>query len=225
MGGMGGSIASQSAQATGRGISMGWQTGSGIAHAQYNAEAMRMQADSLRQQSNVQAYMIRNSYSKQYQQLLEQQTAQQSMNRAIALKRGITGASAAEVLGSYAAKGQKNLDQLYYNAAMQTAQSAVQYGDKINALEEKARQYDWQATQILIGGIINLATGYFDQAVQDGGTQVDPTAQFDMQKAQAEQPAQFSEQDLNNAMYGNQSGGMDMGSYMNFGMPSFGYGG
>lgn len=103
--------------------------------------------------------MIRNNYRKQYQELLDQQTQQQSMNRVLAMKKGITGASAAAVLGSYAAKGQKNLDQLYYNAAMQTAQNSLQTSSRVHALEEKARQYDWQATQNLIGGVVSLGTG------------------------------------------------------------------
>lgn len=181
MGGMGSFFSSSGAQAAGRGANVGFQTGSAIAHAEYNAAAMRMQADSLRQQGDIQAYMIRNNYRKQYQELLDQQTQQQSMNRVIAMKRGITGASAAAVMGAYAAKGQKNLDQLYYNAAMQTAQNSLQTSSRVRALEEKARQYDWQAQSALIGGLINLGTGFFDQAIQDNGKNVDPTQQFNTQ--------------------------------------------
>ena len=167
MGGMGGMFASQGAQAAGHGAMVGFQTGSGIAHAQYNAAAMRMQAEELRARSDLQAYMIRKQYQSEYQQLLDQQTADQSYNRVVAMKNGMTGASAAAVLGSYAAKNKKNLQQLYYNAAMQTGAQALQTGAQVAALEEKARQYDWQATSIAIGGAINLATGFFDQAINN----------------------------------------------------------
>jgi len=167
MGGMGGMFASQGAQAAGQGAMVGFQTGSGIAHAQYNAAAMRMQAKELRARSDLQAYMIRMQYKSEYQQLLDQQTADQSYNRVVAMKNGMTGASAAAVLGSYAAKNKKNLQQLYYNAAMQTGAQALQTGAQVAALEEKARQYDWQATSIAIGGAINLATGFFDQAINN----------------------------------------------------------
>lgn len=183
MGGIGDFFAKSSVQAAGRGAMTGFQTGSSIAHAQYNAAAMRMQADSLRQQSAIQAYMIRKNYETEYQQLLDKQAMEQSMNRVVAMKRGITGASAAAVLGAYAAKGQKNLDQLYYNAAMQTAQSSLKHSSQINALEEKARQYDWQASSALIGGLINLGTGFFDQAISEKADgKVDPTKQFDNEK-------------------------------------------
>lgn len=179
MGGMGSMFASSGAQAIGRGAMTGYQTGSSIAHAQYNAAAMRAQADSIQQQSAIQAYMIRKNYETEYRQLLDKQAQEQSMNRVVAMKRGMTGASASAVLGAYAAKNQKNLDQLYYNAAMQTGQNALKTSNQVNALREKARQYDWQATSALIGGVINLGTGFFDQAISDkseGG--VDPTAQF-----------------------------------------------
>ena len=178
MGGMGGIFASQGAQAAGRGAMVGFQTGSGIAHAQYNAAAMRMQAKELLARSDLQAYMIRKQYQSEYQQLLDQQTADQSYNRVVAMKNGMTGASAAAVLGSYAAKNKKNLQQLYYNAAMQTGAQALQAGAQVAALEEKARQYDWQATSIAIGGAINLAAGFFDQAVagEQGTTTENPIA-------------------------------------------------
>ena len=171
MGGMGGMFASQGAQAAGQGAMVGFQTGSGIAHAQYNAAAMRMQAKELQARSDLQAYMIRMQYKSEYQQLLDQQTADQSYNRVVAMKNGMTGASAAAVLGSYAAKNKKNLQQLYYNAAMQTGAQALQTGAQVAALKEKARQYDWQATSIAIGGAINLATGFFNQAIaNESGT-------------------------------------------------------
>lgn len=211
MGGMGGAIggflSNTGTQFGMQGLSTGIQTGSSIAHAEYNAAAMRQQADSLRQQSAIQAYMIQNSYRKQYQQLLDQQKAQQSMNRAIALKRGITGASAAEVLGSYAAKGQKNLDQLYYNAAMQSASSAIQYGGKINSLEEKARQYDNQAMQSLIGGVINLGTGLMNTYTKNSGAKVNPNDQFDQQQADAMRPDwnQIAEEHVSIMQSGGQS--------------------
>ena len=175
---MGGMFASSGAQMAGRGALVGFQTGSGIAHAQYNAASMRMQAKELQARSDLQAYMIRKQYQSEYQQLLDQQTAEQSYNRVVAMKNGMTGASAAAVLGSYAAKHRKNLQQLYYNAAMRTGAQALETGAQVSALKEKARQYDWQATSIAIGGAINLATGFFDQAVADsqGTTKADPMA-------------------------------------------------
>jgi hypothetical protein len=166
---MGGSFASSSAQSAGRGAVTGFQTGSGIAQAQYNAASARMQAESLEQQSNVTAWLIRKQYENEYRQLLQNQEREQSWNRVLAAKRGITGDSADATMQSYAARGQKNLETLYYNAAMQTGKQSLEYGGKASALYEKARQYDWQATSTLIGGLINLGTGFFDQAVQDAG--------------------------------------------------------
>jgi hypothetical protein len=94
MGGFGDFVTSSPVQFGVRGLATGWQTGSGIAHAQYNAAAMRMRADSLEQQSDIGAYLIRKQYESEYNALVEQQTQQQSWNRVLAAKRGITGASA-----------------------------------------------------------------------------------------------------------------------------------
>lgn len=189
MGGMGSAFNSfasdKGVQGGMMGLSNGLKTGSSIANAEYNAAAMRQQAESLQQQSSIQAYMIRNNYRKQYQELLDQQTRQQSMNRVLAMKNGITGASAAAVLGSYAAKGQKNLDQLYYNAAMQTAQNSLQTASRVHALEEKARQYDWQATANLIGGVVSLGTGMMDLNDRwNNKANTDPTSVLNKQAEQ-----------------------------------------
>ena len=174
MGSMAGMFASKGAQAAGKGASTGYQTGSAIANAQYNASSLRQQADSLDQQNMVTSYLIRKQYESDYKTLLEKQTAQMSMNRVVAAKNGITGASADNVMQSYAAQGQKNLEQLYYNAAMQTGSMSLQYSSKATALRERASQYDWKATSALIGGVLNFATGYFDQAVKSGGNTESP---------------------------------------------------
>lgn len=169
MGGMGSFFASSGAQSAGKGAATGYQTGSSIANAQYNAEAMRMQADAQDEQTRLTGYLIRKQYESDYRTLVEKQEQQQSMNRVVAMKNGITGASATAVLSAHAAKGQQNLEQLYYNAAMKTGTMSLQNSARAAGLREKANQYDWQATSALIGGIINLGTGYFDQAVKDGG--------------------------------------------------------
>lgn len=175
MGGMAGMFASKGAQAAGKGASTGYQTGSSIANAQYNASSLRQQADSLDQQNMVTSYLIRKQYESDYKTLLEKQTAQMSMNRVVAAKNGITGASADNVMQSYAAQGQKNLEQLYYNAAMQTGSMSLQYSSKATALRERASQYDWKATSALIGGVLNFATGYFDQAITSDDNTKNPT--------------------------------------------------
>lgn len=174
MGGMAGIFASQGAQSAGRGAMTGYQTGSSIASAQYNAASLRQQADSLDQQNMVTSYLIRKQYESDYKMLLERQQAQMSMNRVVAAKKGISGASADTVMQSYAAQGQKNLEQLYYNAAMQTGSLSLKYSSKATALRERASQYDWKATSALIGGLINLGTGYFDQAAKAGGNTESP---------------------------------------------------
>lgn len=176
MGGMGGMFAQQSAQAAGKGAATGYKTGSSIASAQYNASSLRQQADSIDQQNMVASYLIRKQYESDYKALVQKQTAQMSMNRVVAAKKGITGASADNVMQSYAAQGQKNLEQLYYNAAMQTGSMSLQYSSKATGLRERAAQYDWQATSALIGGLINLAAGSFDQPIGDsGGNTENPT--------------------------------------------------
>ena len=173
MGSMAGMFASKGAQAAGKGASTGYQTGSSIANAQYNASSLRQQADSLDQQNMVTSYLIRKQYESDYKTLLEKQTAQMSMNRVVAAKNGITGASADNVMQSYAAQGQKNLEQLYYNAAMQTGSMSLQYSSKATALRERASQYDWKATSSVIGGMIGLGASYLDQSAKDakGGTE------------------------------------------------------
>lgn len=176
MGGMAGMFASKGAQAAGKGASTGYQTGSSIANAQYNASSLRQQADSLDQQNMVTSYLLRKQYESDYKTLLEKQTAQMSMNRVVAAKNGITGASADNVMQSYAAQGQKNLEQLYYNAAMQTGSMSLQYSSKATALRERASQYDWKATSALIGGVLNFATGYFDQAITSDDNTQSPTS-------------------------------------------------
>ena len=75
MGGMAGIFASQGAQSAGRGAMTGYQTGSSIASAQYNAASLRQQADSLDQQNMVTSYLIRKQYESDYKMLLERQQA------------------------------------------------------------------------------------------------------------------------------------------------------
>ena len=168
--------AMQHAQAAGQGASLGFATGGGIAQAEYNASAMRMQAKSLEAQSDITAHLLRKEYQSRYQAMLDEQTRQQSWNRVMAAKRGITGASADETMRTYAAKGQKNLETLYYNAAMNTGQQSLQYTSQAAALYEKARQYDWQGKSILLGGLVNLGLGAFDQAMRSAGPQTPPYA-------------------------------------------------
>jgi hypothetical protein len=175
MGGMMGSMfASQTSQDIFTGASTGWNIGSGYNRAKYNASAMREQAASLTAQMQLQTELIAARYRRQYKELQYKQEMQASANRVYALKNGITGASAANVLGSYAAKGKKNLQTLYYNAAMEAGALAYQNGARIASLKEKARQYDWQANMTLVGGAINLATGYFKNNMPTGSTN-DPT--------------------------------------------------
>ena len=162
MGGMGDLFSSSGFQFGMRGLMTGIQTGSGIANAQYNAAAMRMQAKSLEQQSDLTAYLIRKQYESEYNALVEQQEQQQSWNRVLAAKRGITGASADAVMQSYAMKAQKNLETLYYNAAMRTGQQSVQHASQIQALNAKAAQYDWQAASTLVGGALSLGGSILD---------------------------------------------------------------
>ncbi len=171
MGGMGSMIASQASQDTFTGFSTGWNIGSNYQHARYNASAMREQANSLAALTDLQTELIAARYRRQYKDLQYKQEMQQSSNRVYALKNGITGASAANVLGSYAAKNTKNLQTLYYNAAMEAGALAYQSGSRIASIKEKARQYDWQATMTLVGGALNFATGYFKNNM--------PTSQFD----------------------------------------------
>ena len=213
MGGMAGIFASQGAQSAGRGAMTGYQTGSSIASAQYNAASLRQQADSLDQQNMVTSYLIRKQYESDYKMLLERQQAQMSMNRVVAAKKGITGASADTVMQSYAAQGQKNLEQLYYNAAMQTGSMSLQYSSKATALRERASQYDWKATSALIGGVLNFATGYFDQAITSDDNTQSPTSAVNSAE-QTRIGAGFY-----NEVYGNSNSSI-MGSAGDFSMSS-----
>jgi len=156
MGGFGSIISSGDFQAGIRGLSTGIQTGTGIAHAEYNAAAMRMQAQSIEQQSDLTAFLLRKQYQSEYEVMKDNQDRQMSYNRVLAVTKGITGGSAVETMGSYAAKAQRNLDLLYYNFAMKTGQMSLQASAQASALNEKARQYDFQATTTLIGGITSL---------------------------------------------------------------------
>lgn len=213
MGSMAGMFASKGAQAAGKGASTGYQTGSSIANAQYNASSLRQQADSLDQQNMVTSYLIRKQYESDYKTLLEKQIAQMSMNRVVAAKNGITGASADNVMQSYAAQGQKNLEQLYYNAAMQTGSMSLQYSSKATALRERASQYDWKATSALIGGVLNFATGYFDQAITSDDNTQSPTSAVNSAE-QTRIGAGFY-----NEVYGNSNSSI-MGSAGDFSMSS-----
>lgn len=178
MGGFSGAIASPMLQYGMQGLSTGMQTGAGIASAMYNAASARMQAKAIEQQSNLQAYLIREQYATEYQTLKESQERQQSANRVMQAKYGITGASANAVMQSYAAKAQKNLETLYYNAAMKTGQQSLAASTQRNAMLEKARQYDWQAVQTGIAGVINLGSSFLDTYTKEISktTEVDPTA-------------------------------------------------
>lgn len=175
---MGGAISSPMMQYGMQGLVTGAQTGAGIANAQYNAAAARMQAKAITEQSNLQAYLIQQQYLTEYKQLKESQDAQQSANRVAQAKYGITGASADAVMQSYAAKSQKNLETLYYNAAMKTGQQSLQASAQRRAMLEKARQYDWQAVQTGIAGVINLGAGALNVTtrLKQGSTEIDPTA-------------------------------------------------
>ncbi|MDY0258638.1 MAG: hypothetical protein RBR41_03100 [Desulfovibrio sp.] len=156
---MGSFFASSSAQSAGKGAVTGYQTGSSIANAQYNAAAMRMQADAQDEQTRLTGYLIRKQYESDYRTLVEKQEQQQSMNRVVAMKRGITGASATAVLSAHTAKGQQNLEQLYYNAAMKTGTMSLQNSARASGLRERANQYDWQATSSAVAGLVGFGAG------------------------------------------------------------------
>ncbi len=159
MGGMGEIIASPKAQYGMMGLTTGLSTGSSIANAQYNAAAMRMQADAQDEQTKLTGYLIRKQYEVDYRILMKKQEEQQSMNRVVAMKRGITGASATAVLSAHAAKGQQNLEQLYYNAAMKTGTMSLQNSARAAGLRERANQYDWQATSSAVAGLVGFGAG------------------------------------------------------------------
>lgn len=139
-------------------LAIGMQTGAGIANAQYNANAMRENARAVEDQSNLQAYLIREQYLAEYKALQQQQEMQQSQNRVDQAKYGIRGASADAVMQSYAAKAQKNLEQLYHNAAMDTGKNSLAAMAQKAALLEKARQYDWEATQTAVAGAVKFGS-------------------------------------------------------------------
>ena len=163
MGSFGDIVASQGMQFGMQGLSIGMSTGSGIANAMYNAAAARMRARAINAQSDLQAYLIREQYASEYKQLQESQARQQSMNRVLQAKHGITGASADVTMQSYAAKAQKNLEVLYYNAAMSTGKQSMAASAQRAAMLEKARQYDWQAWQTGVAGVVNLGAGMLSQ--------------------------------------------------------------
>ena len=182
MGGFGeafGSVASSPAALYGmQGLASGFQTGSSIANAMYNAEAMRQSARAVQEQSDLQAYLIREQYLSEYKELQREQDRQQSQNRVDQAKYGLRGASANAVMQSYAAKAQKNLEQLYHNAAMSTGKQSIAANAQKAALLEKARQYDWQVTQNAIAGVMSFGAGMLNTYArqQHGTTNVDPTA-------------------------------------------------
>ncbi|MDR2076031.1 MAG: hypothetical protein LBP61_03735 [Desulfovibrio sp.] len=152
----------QAASYAGKGFSSGWSTGSGIANAQYNAKAYEIAAESLENQAGMQSWLVRKQYESEYRQLVSSQERQAAMNQVVAAKRGIAGDSANAAMQSYAMKGQRNLERLYYNAAMKTGQETMQIAGQAAALREKSRQYSWQAKSILIKGVIGLAAGFKD---------------------------------------------------------------
>lgn len=145
------------------------QTAGNVQSSVYNAASLRMQAKAIKDQSNLQAYLIRQQYANEYEELKAQQEYQQSANRVAQMKHGITGASANTVMQAYAAKGQANLNRLYYNAAMATGQQSLQASSQRQALLEKARQYDWKATQSAVAGVIQLGSGAITQYTKDMG--------------------------------------------------------
>jgi hypothetical protein len=75
-------------------------------------------------------------------------------------------------------KAQKNLETLYYNAAMKTGQASLQASSQAAALREKARQYDWQAQQTLISGALSFGVSMLDGYAKSnkGTTDVKPYA-------------------------------------------------
>lgn len=166
---MGGMMASSGMQYGMMGLTTAAQTAGAVQSSMYNAASLRMQAKAISSQSDLQAYLIRQQYKQEYEDLKNAQTQQQSINRVAQMKHGITGASANEVMQSYAAQGQKNLNRLYYNAAMQTGQQSLQAASQRQALLEKARQYDWKATQSAIAGVIQLSSGAITQYTKDMG--------------------------------------------------------
>lgn len=149
-------------------------TASNISTSLYNAASARAQAKAIESQSNLQAYLIRKQYTQEYEELQAQQNAQQSANRVAQMKHGITGASANEVMQSYAAKNQKNLNILYYNAAMKTGQQSLQAMSQMSAMKEKARQYTTQAVQHGVAGAISLSSGAIRNQARQLGSTVNP---------------------------------------------------
>ena len=175
MGGFGEMAASPMARYGMMGAAKGAETGSGIANAMYNAASLRQQAKAVTAQSDLTSYLIREQYAQDYRTLREQQVRQQSMNRVLQAKHGISGTSASEVMQTYAAKQQKNLNALYYNAAMKTGQQSLVRSEQRNMMLEKARQYDWKAKQVAVSGLLNFASGALNQYGKDLGN-VDPNS-------------------------------------------------
>lgn len=176
-GGLSGAFSSSGVQGGLMGLSTGLQTGAAINNARYNAASLRQQADSLVGVSNLQAYMTRQKYADDYRMLQLAQERQLSANRVDQVKHGISGGSANVVMQSYAAKGQKNLEALYYNAAMETGQQSIALSNQREALLERARQYDWKATQSAVAGALNFAGGALSlSAAQSKGEGIKPYA-------------------------------------------------
>ena len=176
MGGFGEAVSSPMMQYGMQGLATGMKTGAGIANAKYNAAAARMQAKAIDRQSDIQAFLIREQYATEYKVLKAEQEQQQSMNRVLQAKHGITGASANEVMQSYSARAQKNLEVLYYNAAMKTGQSSLAHSAQREAMLEKARQYDWQMWQTAVGGVVDFGTGMLNEYTRElkGSTEAKP---------------------------------------------------
>jgi len=181
------------------GLTVGVKTGTGIANAMYNAAAMRMQAKAIQDQSNLQAYLIRVQYAAEYDKLKGEQDRQQSYNRVYAAKAGITGASANAAMQSYAGQAQKNLEVLYYNAAMKTGQQSLSAISQRNSLLAKAAQYDWQAVATGITGAVSLTGGILTDYTRQMAktTTTDPTANLTSPDTNAIQTALTEFQAMN----------------------------
>jgi len=140
------------------GLASGYSTGSKIAEARYNAAAARQQADAIVSQSNLSAYLFRQQFAYEYRKMQNDQSQQMSMNRVLQMKHGITGRSADVTMMSYAAKGQENLNMLYYNAAMETGKNSIAASVARNQMLAKAQQYEIQATREGIAGVLGFGS-------------------------------------------------------------------
>lgn len=140
------------------GLNSGMQIGSGIATAQYNAAASKAAAKNAEQQSGINADLIRRQYTENYRELVSRNERQAAENQVVALKRGITGASADAAMQSYAARGQRNLERLYSSTAMRTGGLSLQYGQRIQQLSAVSRQYEWNLGYAVAGGMLSGAS-------------------------------------------------------------------